>query len=183
MAQKTLKRFKKSLAKIKWRESYPSFVLGVIIVVVLGLLVANYFTKKTQQINTGEQTVQTQQETQAPGEYKVIANDSLSAISEKLYGSQEFWPVLARTNNIVNPNVIFVDSTLKIPQKSEVEQIKSEMSVMNYKVQEGDTLFSISEKVYGDGSKWGLLDKANHVGRLPNGNPLIFTDSTLVIPR
>ena len=185
MAKSTLKQFKKSLTKIKWQESYASFILGAIIVIVLGLLIANFFSKRDQQIDMGEQTTLTEEQAkaQAEQEYKVVAGDSLSKISEKLYGSQELWPVLARENNIVNPNIIFVDATLKIPAKSDAEKIKSEMAITSYQVQSGDTLFLIAEKVYGDGSKWKVLNQANNVGRLPNGNPLIFAGSTLVIPR
>jgi len=171
--------------KFNWQESYASLVLGAIIVIILGLLVANYFTRRNQQqIDIGEQTTQAEQQAQqTPQEYKVAEGDSLSKISEKTYGSQDFWPVLARVNNIANPNIIFVNSTLNLPQKAEVESMRSEMTATSYKVQEGDTLFSIAQKVYGDGSKWTVLDKPNGVGRLANGNPLIFAGSTLVIPR
>ena len=185
MAKSTITQISKSLRKIKWQESYASFILGAIIVIVLGLLIANFFSRRGQKIDMGQATTQTEEQakSQAEQQYKVVAGDSLSKISEKLYGNQELWPVLARENNIVNPNVIFVDATLKIPAKSDAEKLKAEIATTSYKVQSGDTLFLIAEKVYGDGSKWTVLDRANKVGRLPNGNPLIFTDSTLVIPR
>ena len=173
------------IKNFNWQESYASLVLGAIIVIILGLLVANYFTRRNQeQIGTGEQATQTEEQAQkAEQEYKIVQGDSLSKISEKTYGSQEFWPVLASVNNIANSNLIFVDSTLKLPSKTSVETMKTEMTVTSYQVQQGDTLFLIAQKVYGDGSKWTVLDGANNVGRLANGNPLIFTGSTLVIPR
>ena len=178
------KRSNKSFLNINWQESYGSFVLGAIIVIVVGLLVANFFSKRNQEIDSGEQTSQTEEQLQQQQqEYKVAEGDSLSKISEKTYGSQDFWPVLARANNIVNPNLIFADSTLNLPQKTEAENIRSEMTATSYQVKEGETLFLIAEKVYGDGSKWVTLDKANKIGRLPNGNPLIFAGSTLRIPR
>src|SRR3990167_8584151 len=98
------------MAKDTWQQSYASLVLGAIIVIVLGLLVANYFTRKTTtgQIGSGEQTTGAQEETGAPQEYKVVAGDTLAAISAKTYGSEEFWPQIAQVNNIVNPNLIFV---------------------------------------------------------------------------
>src|SRR3989344_4301819 len=107
MALRTVGRLKKRFSKIKWQESYASLILGAIIVIVVGLLVANFFSKKTEQIDTGEQITQTQEEKKAPGEYKVVAGDSLSKISEKFYKSQEFWPVLARVNKVANPNLIY----------------------------------------------------------------------------
>ncbi|MBI2594119.1 LysM peptidoglycan-binding domain-containing protein [Candidatus Curtissbacteria bacterium] len=181
MAQKFLKRARKLLSKPNWQESYATFVLGAIIVIVLGLLVANFFGKKGKQIDSGEQT--TQAEITQTQEYKVVQDDSLSAISKQFYGSDDFWPVLAKENKIVNPNLIYVDATLKVPSKEEAGKIKTQMTQTSYQVKEGDTLFKIATEVYGDGSKWPVLDRVNGSRRLPNGNPLIFAGSTIVIPR
>jgi nucleoid-associated protein YgaU len=57
------------------------------------------------------------------------------------------------------------------------------MTQTSYKVQSGDTLFTIAEKMYGNGSRWQAISKANNLGTLPNGNPLVFADSTIKIPR
>lgn len=173
------------MAKNTWQQSYASLVLGAIIVVILGLLVANYFTRrdKTGQIGSGEQTTGAQEETKVPQEYKVVTGDSLSAISQKTYGSEEFWPQIAQVNNIANPNLIFVDSTLKLPEKNAAEAARGLLTITSYQVQAGETLFTIAEKVYGDGSRWTVLDRANGKKRLPNGNPLVFAGSTIVIPR
>ncbi len=166
-------------------DSYPSLILGAIIVIVLGLLTANFFAKRNQQIGSGEKVSLSQEEqikTQG-GDYVVVAGDSLSIISQKIYGSEEFWPVLARTNNLVNPNVIYAGNKLTLPAKEKVQEAKAQMTTTSYKVVEGDTLFLIAEKLYGDGSTWPTLAKANNVSYLPNGNPLIFAGSTLVVPR
>lgn len=120
---------------------------------------------------------------QVPREYTVSAGDSLSKIAEKFYDKQEFWPALAQANNIVNANLIYVGSRLQIPQKGKVEETKAQLSATSYQVKEGDTLFIIAQEVYGDGARWPVLSRANKVGRLSNGNPLIFAGSTLVIPR
>ena|SRR3989344_3919998 len=181
------RRSKKGLVKFLFgnnsSDSYSGLILGAIIVVVLGLLVANYFSKRNTEPSSEEKISQIQGENQKEQEYKVEPGDSLSAISMNYYGSFDYWPVLAKVNNINNPNLIYKDTTLKIPSKTEVEKVKAEMSTTSYQVQEGDTLFIIAEKVYGDGSRWTLLDRANNVGRLPNGNPLIFAGNKLVIPR
>ena len=170
--------------KIHWQESYASLVLGAIIVIILGLLVANFLTRQRRQIDGGEQISQPQaEEVQPGGEYKIVAGDSLSKISEKFYGSQEYWPTIARLNNIANPNFIFADLVIKLPTKSEIEAARAQTTVTSYQVQAGDTLFLIAEKVYGDGSKWTVLDRANGRKRLPNGNPLVLAGSTIVVPR
>lgn len=173
---------KKRVDSFKWQDSYAGLVLGAIVVVVLGLLVANYFTKSRGQIGVGESITQEQQQTAAKT-YKVAQGESLSMIANKTYGSYDYWPILARVNNISNPNLIYVDSEIQLPSKEEAEKLKTEMSATTYQVKEGDTLFIIAEKMYGDGSRWTKIDMANKVGRLPNGNPLIFAGSTLRIPR
>ena len=170
-------------SKFNWQESYAGLVLGAIIVIILGLLVANFLTKRTEQPETGDITSPVEGESKTPQEYKVVAGDSLSKISEANYGSQEYWPILAQINHIVNPNIIWVDSTLNIPIKDQLESLKEETMSTSYAVKEGDTLFEIAEKVYGDGSKWPILHRANGSRRLPNGNPLIFAGTTIVVPR
>ncbi len=172
-----------------WQENYASFILGAIIVVILGLLVANFITNRNRDIGqNGDQTEMTAQDkkaeqTSAQNEYKVVENDSLSKIAEKVYGDKMMWNVLAAANDIKNPNLIYKDTTIKIPSKEEATKTQESLTQTSYKVEAGDTLFGIAGKVYGNGSKWQLIDRANKVGRLPNGNPLIFADSTLVIPR
>lgn len=54
-----------------------------------------------------------------------------------------------------------------------------------YTVKDGDTLWEISEAVYGDGTMWTKILDANSsdVGYLPNGSQaLIVTGQTLVLP-
>src|SRR3990167_7002054 len=111
MAKSTLVKKLTKISKFNWQESYASLILGAIIVVILGLLVANFFAKRDQgTIDQADQTQQTQNEQGAPvagSNYKVKENDSLSKISEEVYGSQEFWPALAAVNNIANANESF----------------------------------------------------------------------------
>lgn len=176
------------LKKLGIEGSFPSLILGAVVVVILALLVVNFLSRR-QKPETGMEIAPTteeeaQERAPTPGEqYKVKAGDSLSKISQAVYGSQEYWPALATANNLVNPNRILIDSTLTIPPKAEVEATRALMTETSYQVQEGDTLFKIAQKVYGNGSMWSTLAKANKVGRLPNGNHLIFTGSTLTIPR
>ena len=175
---------RKKQAKTTWQDNYAGLILGAIIVVILGLLVANFFSKRNQEIGNGVNTSQAQeQQAENSTQYKVVSGDSLSKISEKLYGSGDMWPVLARVNNIANPSLIYADTNLEIPAKEKAQELKTQMTQTTYQIQTGETLFTIAEKMYGNGSKWIVLDQANHVGRLPNGNPLIFAGNTIVIPR
>ena len=172
--------------KINWQDSYGTFVLIAIIVIVLGLLVANFFSNRSKDIGSGEQVEQTAEEAAKPtagAEYEIRENDSLSKISQEVYGSQNYWPTIAQINKIANPNRILAGSKLQLPSKEEIEQTKTVMAEKTYKVSEGDTFFTIAQKVYGDGSKWRILHQANGGRFLPNGNPLVFADSTITVPR
>ena len=183
------KAFEKFLrGKFNLQESYPSLILGAIIVVILGLLVANYLSRRgqQQQIDMGAQTKQAVEEALAPkagSEYTIRENDSLSKISEQVYGTQELWSGIARVNNTANPNRILVGDKLQLPAREELEQASSVILGTSYRVQKGETFFTIAQKVYGDGSKWTILHRANGSRLLPNGNPLVLADSTIVIPR
>ena len=178
-------RKKKSLIS-NWQENWSGLLIGAVIVIILALLVVNFFNRNNQQIGDGQQTDLTQQEQEKvtkSEQYKVAAGDSLSKLAEKYYGNMDYWPVLARANKIANPNVIYVGVDLQVPSKEEADQIKNQMSATTYNVKEGDTLFKIAEEMYGDGSKWTTIAKDNNLGRLPNGNPLVFAGSTIKIPR
>ena len=159
--------------------------MAAIIVVVLGILTANFFVKRGQQIGGGEKVEITDQEKGALGsqDYKIQVGDSLSGIAQKFYGNEQFFAALAKVNKIQNPDLVLADSTIRIPSKEEVEKEFSNLTITSYQVQEGDTLFAIAQKVYGDGSAWWILASANNIGRLPNGNPLILTGTTIQIPR
>ena len=179
----TIASLKERVDKLELQDSYGGLVLGAIVVLVLGLLVATYFTRGGGQLGTAENTSALTEQVSTPKTYKVASGESLSGIADKVYGDMAYWTVLARANNIVNPNLIFVDAQLTIPSKADAQKIQKEMTMTSYEVQTGDTLFVIAEKAYGDGYRWREIAWANQVGYLPNGNPLIFAGNSLVIPR
>jgi len=167
-----------------WQENWASLVLGAVIIIVVGLLIVNFINRnKNSQIDNGQKTDISNQESSSGNKYKVTAGDSLSKIAKDRYGDESYWPVLATANKVANPNIIYVDAELDVPSKSDADQMKAQMIQTSYKVQAGDTLFTIAVKMYGDGSKWTMISTANGLGRLPNGNPLVLADSTIRIPR
>lgn len=168
-----------------WQENWAGLVVGAIIVVIIALLVVNFINRgRDAQIDNGASTdMTTSQDEKSQNQYKIVAGDSLSKIAQNYYQDESYWPVLASANNISNPNVIYVDSILQIPSKEDASQIRTQMTQTTYKVVQGDTLFAIAQKLYGDGSKWPIIARANNLGRLANGNPLVFADSTITIPR
>jgi len=97
---------------------------------------------------------------------------------------------------VVNPG-----DSLKIPQQAAAEHVAvteqndenqaepelAETGIGNspiiYSVHQGDTLWEIAQQIYGRGDLWHLIDEANTLGRLPNGNPLIHGGNQLICPR
>ena len=62
---------------------------------------------------------------------------------------------------------------------------QGDISIGNYQVQAGDTLWEIAEAVYGNGAEWTRILNANasDIGYLPNGQQaLIYAGQTLVLP-
>jgi len=62
----------------------------------------------------------------AEGEYVVKEGDTLAEIAEEHLGSQDKWIVIARANNIENPDMIFAGQRLDIPSESEVKSYEDE---------------------------------------------------------
>lgn len=82
------------------------------------------------------------------------------------------------------------DNTRKLIESSgrwrATNYVKGDIGVGKYEVKLGDTLWEISEAVYGSGFKWHKLLETNKgkVGYLPNGSQaLIKPDQTLVIEK
>ncbi len=59
---------------------------------------------------------------------------------------------------------------------------KGDISGNSYTVVSGDTLWEISEAVYGTGTSWTQIAEANNITYLSNGNPLIIPGQVLTFP-
>lgn len=123
----------RSLASIRWTESYTSLLMGVVVVVVAVLFVVSIFkqTHHTQQTSsiatsaapttvaqrtTGNTFPTTKPSTQSsPKTYTVKAGDDLWHIAENFYQSGYNWVDIARANKLVNPSTIHAGNVLIIP--------------------------------------------------------------------
>lgn len=83
------------------------------VIVVVGLLVVNYFRNldTSETFPTGTQT----EEKAQTDTYKVAKGDTLWSISEKVYGSGYNWVDIRDANNIQNPNDLEEGTELTIP--------------------------------------------------------------------
>lgn len=97
--------------------------------------------------------------------YTVRKGDTLSEIGAR-FGVE--WRDLVVANNIVDPSLIYVGQTLKIPLDG----------VSIYTVKQGDSLWKIAKEAYGSGWKYRAIVEANGL----NGTTIHVGD-TLIIPK
>lgn len=180
---------KSFLSEIKWGESYVSLILGAVVVVVAVLLVFTFVKNKGFNKNPDTSSTATQEKT-TPKTYEVKAGDDLWTISEKLYGSGYNWVDLAAVNKLDNPSMLYAGTKLSIPevkpkvvvaqaQVNPKEDSTGSIKGSTYTIKEGDDLWNIAVRAYGDGYKWVDIAKANNLE-----NPdLIFSGNVLKLPR
>jgi nucleoid-associated protein YgaU len=187
-------RLKKFLKKVKINESTISFVLGVLVVLVIGTLIFNYFkgvgkVKQDTNIAIQENGVKLVQEEGKmipeglPTTYKVQAQDSLWKIAEKYYTSGYNWVDIAKENKLVNANRLLVGQELVLP-KAEVKKPVEKLTATaitgdQYVVVKGDSLWNIAVRAYQDGYQWVKIASENKIS-----NPNIINPGTsIIIPR
>lgn len=198
MEENTLKKVLKGL---KLNEQTISKVLGVLVIIVIGALIVNYF----RGINQGELENGNGVNEQQNGEVKIIEEggklyaeglptvhqvakgENLWKIAEKYYSSGYNWVSVAKENNLVNPNRLSVGQKLNIP-KSEIIKPPSKptdtifgqaITTDSHKVIKGDHLWGIAVRAYGDGYQWVKIAQAN---KLLDPN-IINPGQVLILPR
>ncbi len=187
-------RLKNFLKKLKLNESTISVILGVIVVLVIGALIFNYFRSVGQNEEEGQPTqtvgeVKLIEEEEGlvpeglPMVYKVQAGDNLWKIAERYYSSGYNWVDIVKENNLVNANYLLVDQELILP-KAAVRQPVEKMAEQSitadkYTVVKGDNLWNIAVRAYQDGYQWVEIAHENNLS-----NPdLIHPGNVLTIPR
>jgi len=190
------------LSRFRWGDSYTSLVLGLIVVVIAAVLVfslgKNRQVKQTSSIQDGpvnreEKREDVAKKTKTQKVYIIKEGDDLWSISQEIYKSGFYWVEIAKANNLTNPGLIFSGNKLIIPEiktqqattqqvarTKQTERIKTNLITGNsYKAVEGDSLWDIAVRAYGDGYKWVEIAKQNNLA-----NPdLIFSENVLKIPR
>lgn len=178
-------------------QSLISLGLGVVVVIVVGLLVFNYFTQLKNQpavIEKAEEEVISPPEqlpSQLPTTHIVQAGEHLWGLAEKYYQNGFLWVKIAQANNLSTPDRIFLGMVLKIPEVDGKTQPPTTQEVVlqssqeepitasGYTVQEGDNLCKIGRRAYGQCQRGWEIARAN---RLKNPH-LIYPGLELVIPR
>jgi nucleoid-associated protein YgaU len=104
-------------------ESYISIGLGILVVVVVGILLYNYFTQRGTKTEEPQETPETLTDeatkSAIPGKsYTVAQGDTLWSISEKAYGTGYNWEDIAKANNLTNADILEKGQNLVLPQVS-----------------------------------------------------------------
>jgi len=97
------------------------------------------------------------------GTYTVRSGDTLMKIAFESYGDLFAWRKIFEANQpaLTDPNVIPVGTALVIPHLEGRAPASVPSGSEKYKIQSGETLGSISGKVYGDKSLWKRLWEQN----------------------
>lgn len=103
-----------------------------------------------------------------PMEYVVRKGDALSTIARKFYGNSNY-KIIAEANNLTDPNMLKVGMRLTIPLETPISASVTEAPAGvtapapggGYTVKKNDSLWTIAQAVYGDGTKWQAIFQAN----------------------
>lgn len=169
----------------KSNQSKLSMVLGALIILVVGILVFNYFSKGRESLGPAQQTQQAEGEDVSPqnlpGKYTVKEDDTLFLIAEKYYQDGYKYTDIAKANNLENPDVLEKGQVLEIPKLENAIDTEwgPKVTGTTYTVVEGDWLSKIAGRAYGDIFAYDKIAKASSIQ-----NPdLIEVGMILTIPR
>lgn len=172
---------KSTLKELKQNESTISMLLGSLVVIIVGVLLYNYFTAKTPQItqesttDTQEQAAESNTTNTLPTTHTVQEGEHLWSIAEQYYDSGYNWIDIAETNGLGDGDLLAVGSVISIPDVearipgqevrprviSQPVEVSATIEGEGYVVQAGDTLWSIAVRTYQDGYQWPRLYDAN----------------------
>ena len=193
---------KELLKKLRLAEGSLSTILGALVVLVVGILLFNYFRGRpaVKLLPSLKEEAPTQQEVvkteptpavSLPAAHKVEKGEHLWKIALNYYGSGYNWVDIVKENRLKNPNRLLVGQELKIPavavrtekvllpKTGQGEAVLEPISGGSYTVMQGDNLWQIAVRAYQDGFKWPEVAKANE---LVNPN-LIHPGNVLELPR
>ncbi|HEX6291939.1 MAG TPA: LysM peptidoglycan-binding domain-containing protein [Herpetosiphonaceae bacterium] len=116
------------------------------------------------------------------GLHTVRSGESLWSIAQQAYGNGTGWNTIYQANQhqIANPSMIFPGQELTIPRQLSHDPGAIVDGSGSYTVQPGDSLWSIAQRYYGDGTQYWRIYQANQ-GQIANPI-LIYPGMTLTIP-
>lgn len=169
----------------KSTEEVVSMFLGLVIVIVVGSLIFNYFQKTKGSVDIPGSTDITlidggeKLSSKEEKVYEVVKGDNLWKIAVKEYGDGYAWTKIAAANNLKNASVIGVGQKIVLPKIESKEMVSKSDNLdtssisqgSEYKVVRGDSLWKIAVRAYGDGYQWTKIWQENR-SKLVNPNGL-----------
>ena len=181
--------------EIQSNQSRLNMILGALIVLVVGILIFNFFNRGKADLGPAQSTTSTEQQdvtvAALPGKYTVKDGDTLFNIANTYYNDGYKYSEIAKANNLTDADTIEVGQVLDIPKlETTTNQNQTIMQAENndwgpkitentYTVEEGDWLSTIAGRAYGDIYSYDKIAKANNI---PDPNS-IETGTILTIPR
>ncbi len=104
---------------LELNQSSFSLILGILIVVVLGILIFNFFNKSNNTSSTQTQTTDQNGDVTKdalPGKYTVKDGDTLFTIAQNYYGNGDDFQQIADANKLTDVNIITTGQVLDIPK-------------------------------------------------------------------
>lgn len=186
-------KLKNLLKALKINETAISTVMGGVVVLIVAVLMFNYFKSINQDTNgvitepaKVIEVTEGEKPENLPDTYKVEKGDHLWGIAEKFYKSGYNFVDIAEANAITRPDYLEVGQELTIPQVA-VKKITVEKTVVtiegnSYTTVAGDHLWSIAVRAYGDGYAWTKIYETNK--EVIGANPgVLYKGVTLTLPR
>lgn len=155
-------KMKKFLKNLKLNEDNVSMGLGVVVVLIIGVLLINYFRSVNKPASKGE-TSSTKTEIQVTleakiaaegGEYEIAVGDSLWNIADKAYSNGYRWTKIYEANKQVigsNPSLLNAGTKITLPK----------MAVKEYTVVAGDNLWDVAVAQCQNGYVWPMIAADN----------------------
>lgn len=123
--------------------------------------------------------------------YTIREGDVLSKISQRFFGTTTKWKAIHQANMDVIPDpnrltpgteIVIPDMAAEVerPAPREREEAPASTQARTHTVGKGQTLTSIAEEYYGDGTQWRRIYEANR-SKIPDPNR-IKVGTTLTIP-
>lgn len=160
------------LKTLKLNEEKISRALGVVIILLTGVLLVNYFKSINTPGQTGDASKTSIEETKPseemnveevvsaglPATYTIKPGDSLWKISVTAYNDGYKWSEIYEANKevIKNPNILHAGEKITLP-KLEVKELKS----VEHTVVRGETLSGIAFNTCGNAYLWPTIATDN----------------------
>lgn len=121
--------FDKVGSQVESNQSKLTMVLGGLIILVVVILLFNYFNRSKPSVGPSQQTQQMEDDVSPqdlPGKYTVKEGDTLFTIAAKYYNDGYKYSEIAQENNLTNPDSIEVGQQLEIPKLAEAALVTEE---------------------------------------------------------